>query len=262
MVVTIGDVTISVMTMSIAASNWEWTDFHAHCLPDVDDGAADVATAVAMLRASAEQGVGRVVATPHFTIGDHEAPAFFKERQRGYEDLRPYLDETMPEVLLGAEVLIREGISRYDLSPFCLQDTNILLVEMPPIARPYWLLEELENIVYRQGLTLMYAHLDRYLPWYSHNDFEMLMDMPDAIMQVNADSIADKRFFESLCRHLPDTRRMVMGSDMHNMAHRAPCMAQAVKVMSKHRVGREWLERIAWTTEYLETQTDDTEGLL
>lgn len=262
MVVTTEDGIISVMTMSTAASNWEWTDFHSHCLPDVDDGAADVKTAVAMLRSSAEQGVRRVVATPHFYVGDHVASEFFKERQRGYEDLRPYLDETMPEVLLGAEVLIREGISRYDLSPFCLQDTNILLVEMPFIARPYWLLEELENIVNRQGLTLMYAHLDRYLPWYSHNDFEMLMDMPDSIMQVNADSIADKRCFESLCRHLPDTHRMVMGSDMHNMDYRAPRMAQAVKVMSKHRVGREWLERIAWTTEYLDAQTDDTEGLL
>ena len=127
---------------------------------------------------------------------------------------------------------------------------------------PIWLYDELEKIVNRQSLTLMYAHLDRYLPWYCHGDFEMLMDMPGSIMQVNAHSVADKKYFGSLCRHLPITRRMVMGSDMHNMDLREPCIAQAVKVMSKNRIGREWLENIAWTTERLDAQTDDTEGLL
>lgn len=251
-----------IMSTVAAANKILLTDFHSHCLPDVDDGAADVTTAVAMLRAGAEQGVRRVAATPHFYIGQHDASVFFKERQRAYEDIKPYLDETMPEVLLGAEVLIREGISRYDLSAFCLQNTDILLVEMPFMAPPIWLFEELENIVNRQGLTLMYAHLDRYLSWYSHGDFEMLMDMPDSIMQVNADSIADKKYFGSLLRHLPDTRRMVIGSDMHNLDHRSPRIGQAVKVLSKHRVGREWLHRMLRTTEHLETQADDAEGLL
>lgn len=250
------------MIMNTAASKIILTDFHAHCLPDLDDGAADVATSVAMLRASAEQGVQRVVATPHFYVGLHDASAFFKERRRAYEDIKPYLDEKMPEVLLGAEVLIREGISRYDLSSFCLQDTNILLVEMPFMAPPIWLYEELERITTRQGLTLMYAHLDRYLSWYSHGDFEMLMDMPDSIMQVNASSIVDKKYFKSLLRHLPDTRRMVIGSDMHDLEHRLPRIKQAVKVLSKHRVGRDWLQRMLRTTEHLETQADDAEGLL
>lgn len=250
------------MIMSTATSDYDLTDFHSHCLPNLDDGAADIETAVAMLCDSAQQGVKRVVATPHFYIGQHSASAFFRERQRAYEELKPYLTQDMPELLLGAEVLIREGISRYDLRPFCLQGTDILLVEMPFSTLPYWLLEELENIVNGQHLTLMFAHLDRYLPWYSHNSFEMLMDLPDAVMQVNADSIADKRYFKSLCRHLPDTRRMVLGSDMHNMGHRASRMGQAVKVMSKSRTGRLWLDRVAWATEYLGTQTDDTEGLL
>lgn len=248
--------------MSTVTNNYRLTDFHSHCLPGVDDGAADLQTAVAMLRAAAQQGAERVVATPHFYLGQHSAATFFQERQRAYEELKPHLTEDMPEVLLGAEVLIREGISRYDLQPFCLQNTNVLLVEMPFSPRPYWLLEELENIVNRQNLVLMFAHLDRYLAWYSHNSFEMLMDLPDAIMQVNADSIADKRYFKSLCRHLPDTHRMVIGSDMHNMEHRAPRIDQALHVMSKSHYGRLWMDRVEWMTEHLSTQSDDVEGLL
>ena len=237
-------------------------DIHCHILPGVDDGAADIQTAVAMLRAAAQQGVKRVVATPHFYIGQHTAPTFLKDRRAAYEQLLPYLTEDMPRIVMGAEVLIREGISRFDMRPLCLEGTDILLVEMPFVAPPCWVLEELERLVDVQGLTLMYAHLDRYLPWYSHSDFEMLMDLPGSIMQVNADSIADKKYFGSLCRHLPNTRRMVLGSDMHNMDHRCPRIGQAVKVMSKNRTGREWLQRMVRTTERLENQAENTEGLL
>ena len=88
------------------------------------------------------------------------------------------------------------------------------------------------------------------------------MDLPGSIMQVNADSIADKKYFGSLCRHLPNTHRMVLGSDMHNMDYRCPRIAQAVKVMSKNRTGREWLERMVHTTDRLAHQADNTEGLL
>ena len=238
------------------------TDFHSHCLPNIDDGANDLKTSLAMLRASAKQGVKRVVATPHFYIGQHSVEEFLKDRQKAYDEIKPHLTKGMPEVLLGAEVLIREGISRHDLRPLCLQDTDILLVEMPFAPPPYWLLEELEALVNEQGLTLMFAHLDRYLAWYSNNQFDMLMDLPDAIMQVNADSVADKRFFPSLLRHLPNTHRMVLGSDMHNTKDRISRMEKAMKVLSKKREGRLWLERIEQMTESLETQDDDTEGLL
>ena len=258
------DVIISVTTMSTAAreSNLVWTDFHSHCLPDLDDGAADVKTAVEMLRASEEQGVTRVVATPHFYIGEHSAVAFFRERQRAYEQIKPYLTDEMPEVLLGAEVLIREGISRYDVSGFCLQGTNILLVELPFMAPPYWVMEELEGLAHGQGLTLMLAHLDRYLSWYSRDQLEALLDLPGVIVQVNADSVADKQGFRYVSKHLPLADRMVLGSDMHNLNHRAPRIGQAVKAMSKQRTGRQWLDRVAWTTDYLDCQDDNTEGLL
>ena len=238
--------------MSIAASDLILTDFHSHCLPGMDDGAANTKMAVAMLRAAAKQGVERVVATPHFYIGQHNVATFLQDRQAAYDKVRPYLTRGMPRVMLGAEVLIREGISRHDLRPLCMEGTNILLVEMPFVSPPCWVLEELERLVDTQNVTLMFAHLDRYLAWYSHSDFEMLMDLPGAIMQVNEDSIADKKYFGSLCRHLPDTRRMVLGSDMHNMDYRRPRINKAVKVLSKNRIGRQWLDRMVQTAERLE----------
>ena len=42
------------------------TDLHTHILPGMDDGARDVETSLELLRMEREQGVDRVVFTPHF----------------------------------------------------------------------------------------------------------------------------------------------------------------------------------------------------
>lgn len=234
----------------MATSNWSLVDFHAHCLPAMDDGAADVATAKAMLQAAADQGASLVVATPHFYWGDHQVASFLEQRTAALAALQPHL-QGLPTVKLGAEVLLREGISRLDLRPLCLEGTDILLVELPFMRAPGWLLEELENIAYNQRLTIMFAHLDRYMPWYSRERIETLLELPDAIVQLNADALADRHYIKSLGKWLPATARMVLGTDMHNITDRAPVLEAAVNRMEKKRFSREWLERMERTTREL-----------
>ena len=57
-------------------------DFHSHILPALDDGSANVEESIAMLRAEAEQGITRVVATPHFYIRRDDPEAFLARRSR------------------------------------------------------------------------------------------------------------------------------------------------------------------------------------
>ena len=225
-------------------------DFHSHCLPSIDDGARDVDTACAMLTTAAEQGADTVVATPHFYWGDHTVESFLQARGAAVEQLRPHMDR-LPTIRLGAEVLLREHISRVDLRPLCLEGTDVLLVELPFIRPPGWVIEELENITYNQRLTVMLAHLDRYMPWYSSERVGQLLDLPDVIVQINTESITDRGTFRALRRWLPDTERMVLGSDMHDLKHRAPELDAAVQMLSKKRLGRVWLERMQKTTETL-----------
>lgn len=234
----------------MATSNWLLTDFHAHCLPGIDDGAADVAMATTMLKAAADQGVDTVVATPHFYWGDHAVPTFLKQRQAALAALQPHL-KGLPKVVLGAEVLLREGISREDLRPLCLQGTDILLVELPFMRAPGWLIEELENIAYNQQVTIMLAHLDRYMPWYSTERIEALLELPDVIVQLNADSLADRHYIKALSKWLPTPSRLVLGSDMHDVTERAPMLNEAVARMEKKRFSRDWLERMERTTREL-----------
>lgn len=242
------------MNMAATASNPAWVDFHTHCLPAIDDGAADVETACGMLRMAAEQGAKTVVASPHFYWGQDTVESFLQARQEAYERLKPHL-AGLPTVKLGAEVLLREGISSQDLRPLCLEDTDLLLVELPFAPPPGWLIEELENIVYNQRLTVMLAHLDRYLPWYSKEQVEMLTELPDVIVQLNGDTLADRGAYRALRRWLPDVPRMVLGSDMHSTGHRAPHMTAAFRNLSRKRLGRLWLERVEETTENLFEKT-------
>ena len=203
-----------------------------------------------MLKMAAEQGVEQVVSTSHFYWGHDTVESFLEQRAHAYARLQPHLDG-LPKVRLGAEVLLREHISTQDLRPLCLEGTNVLLVELPFMPPPGWLVEELENITYNHKVTIMLAHLDRYMPWYSASKLEALMELPDVIVQINAESIADRRYFRLLRKWLPDCPRMVLGSDMHNLTDRAPQMAEAVRLLQKKRIGREWLERIQQTTEEL-----------
>lgn len=236
--------------MARATSNIAVVDFHSHCLPSIDDGAQDVDTACAMLTKAAEQGATAVVATPHFYWGEHTVESFLQARSAAVEQLRPHMDR-LPPVRMGAEVLLREHISRVDLRPLCLEGTDVLLVELPFVRPPVWVLEELENIAYNQRLTVMLAHLDRYMPWYSADRVRQLLELPDVIVQINAESIADPRAFRVLQKWLPEVDCMVLGSDMHDTEHRGPELDAAVKMLSKKRAGRVWLEQIQHTTELL-----------
>ena len=235
-------------------NNSRLVDFHAHCLPGIDDGARDVAAACSMLQTVAKQGAETVIATPHFYWGHHTVEAFLEQRQAAYGCLAPHRN-TLPHILLGAEVLLREGISRTDLRPLCLQGTNILLVELPFMRPPVWVFEELEEIAYTQRLTVMLAHLDRYLPWYSAEKVERLLELPNVIVQINAEMLADRRDFRALRKWLPAVDRMVLGTDMHNTDDRAPLLDKALRTLSRHRVGREWLELIEETTYRIDGNT-------
>lgn len=237
--------------MATTTSNLYLVDFHAHCLPGVDDGAADMAAARAMLRQAQEQGVAAVVATPHFYWGHHTVEDFVRVRQQAFDGLMLHKKE-LPQILLGAEVLLREGISKVDLRPLCIEGTDILLVELPFMRPPYWVFEELEEIAYTQRLTIMLAHLDRYMPWYSSERLDKLMELPGVIVQINAEMLTDRRDLRALCKWMGLPRRLVLGSDMHDPVDRAPLMDRAMRVLSRGRVGRDWLACIEDTTKRID----------
>ena len=225
-------------------------DFRSHVLPDMDDGATDVEMSVAMLAMEKRQGVDTVIATPHFYMGEDSVRSFLERRSRRYEQLQPCLNDDLPQLRLGAEVLAWQGMSETDLRPLCMEDTDLLLVEFPFATMPYWLVEELEKIIVEQRLTLILAHLERYMPFYSQRDVQALCELPDVI-QLNSQSLTGGLALRRLGKWLPAVERVVLGTDMHNLTDRAPCMDKAMRTLSHGRTGNRWKICIEQTSDIL-----------
>ncbi len=222
-------------------------DFHTHCLPAIDDGADSLEMAMQMLRESVKNGIDTVVATPHFYVGEQTVEEFISQRDAALAQVREACERESLSVRIvpAAEVLVREGISQIDLQPLCIEGTQCVMLELPFMTPPAWLLEEIENIVFDQKLVVMYAHLDRYMPWYSSEDVAEITDIPGLLLQINADALLNRRMCRHLHRWLPAVRRLVLGTDMHEPNACVKHMEKAYTSLKRMAVGREWLEHIS-----------------
>ena len=119
-----------------------------------------------MLKELSRQGVTGVAATPHFYAQWSSPDHFFAERQAAWERLEPNLLTNAPEIRLGAEVQYFEGIHRLKgLEKFCLEGTELLLIEMPMCMWTTRMISAILEVNSREGVRVMLAHIERYLQY-------------------------------------------------------------------------------------------------
>ena len=218
-------------------------DFHSHVLPKMDDGSRSSAESLAMLRALREQGVDVVAATSHFYPDRTDPEQFLARRQASYEHLRPQLRAGAPELRLGAEVYFFEGISRLaDLDRLCIQGTRLLLLEMPFREwSPRWI-DEILELSDDSRLTVLMAHVDRYLRWNSVQTLDQLC-CRGAKLQLNTEALLSWKTRRQALRLLEDGLATALGTDCHNMTSRPPQMGQARAIMEK-RLGTDFVRAL------------------
>lgn len=204
-------------------------DWHCHCLPAMDDGAKNPDISLAMLQALHSQGIQAVMATPHYYAHRESQAAFLKRRQKAIAVLLEQIKTQavrVPHLTFAAEVHLEREISKQDLTPLANED-GILLLELPFQKYKPWMLEEIENIVYGTNLTLMLAHVERYLPFYSAEDYREILHLEQVVFQVNTSFVKhfQTRYFLKQLRKLD--LPLVLGSDAHNMQNRPPEFGKA-----------------------------------
>lgn len=196
-------------------------DFHSHILPGIDDGAQTVQTSYKMLQMLHNQGVEKVVFTPHFWPEAMDFDTFCINRDGALKKLAAgYDSKTMPEFFVGAEVKIMPKVSKLDLSKFSFKD-NYILCEMPNIYGD-WILNELETIMLR-GYKIIFAHIERPLMEFSKSDFKKLIDYRSFTYQLNVEalkSMALRRYFVG--EYNKHGGRFILGSDAHGVDDRKP----------------------------------------
>ncbi len=208
-------------------------DFHSHLLPCIDDGSRNVEESIKMLQESFRQGVKTVVATPHFSADKESVDEFLARRQTAFVALKDDMNETGPEVLLGAEVRYYDGISHMqEIKKLRVENCRLLLLEMPMRRWTEYVVKDVCDIACRGNIVVVLAHIERYLPFQSKKTIQRFLEN-GVLFQVSADFFTG---FLSRRRAMRMIRRDMIhfvGSDSHNMTTRAPNMKGAKDAIAR-----------------------------
>ena len=215
----------------------KYIDFHTHILPEMDDGAKSAGEALEMLKAAYSSGAQTVLLTPHYLTREPISD-FCARRDGKLSILKKAMEEdggAFPTLLCGAEVPLYGDLSENnDLGQLAIEGSDLLLLELPFPAWNKWHLQEVYNIIAKQNVTPVMAHIERYLD--KPKEIEKLDQFISvgAKFQINAPSFltfSGKRIIKALAR---EGLICAIGSDCHNLTTRPAEISHAMSLMAKH----------------------------
>lgn len=185
----------------------EFVDIHAHVLPGIDDGPADLDGTLEMARAAAAAGTRTLSATPHLRADFPDV--HLHELQERCQRVREAIEvEGIPvRIVCGAEVSLIWALeaSREELvlASYGQRGTDLL------IETPHATVTGIDQHLYRlrmQGFRITLAHPERSAEFQAdQRQIEALIDQ-EVLIQVNAKSLLEAsrksdagRFARRLC---------------------------------------------------------------
>ena len=221
-------------------------DFHSHVLPGIDDGSKSVEMSIEMLREEKRQGIGHVVATPHFYPQYDSPERFLKRRAEAEailrEEMQKYTD--LPRLSVGAEVYYFSGISdSKEISGLTTGNKRCILIEMPTSSWTEAMYRELEGLYVKRGLLPIIAHLDRYIGRFHNRDIPKRLERLPVLIQANAEFFLERSTSAMALRMLKRDGIHLLGSDCHDLTSRKPNLEDAMNLIHR-RLGKDALEGI------------------
>lgn len=209
-------------------------DIHCHILPGLDDGAKDMEESVCMCTMAAEDGIEKIVATPHTMDGMYINKT--QDIKQAVNVLNTELiEKKIPlEILPGADVhvninlleLLKEGKAS------TINDNHhYLLLELPHQSVP----RNIKDLIFDlniHGITPILTHPERNIVL--QNDIDTLYDLVlrGTLIQITAHSlrgefglVAEKCCLELLKHNLVH----VIATDAHSSTVRPPYLSYALK---------------------------------
>ena len=211
-------------------------DFHCHVLPAMDDGAKDLTVSLRMLKAAGDQGIRRMIATPHFYAEEEGPYDFLTRRKKAYHELTQTLaivkeknsDVFMPEIFLGAEILFFPGMYGADeLYELRMADTGCILIEPPMVPWTDGMLDEIVRTGKALNLKPIIAHVDRFMRFLDDRNLMDRVMERDLLVQVNASYFLHRDWQEEAMEHLSEGHIDFIGSDCHDTNERRQNMGPA-----------------------------------
>jgi protein-tyrosine phosphatase len=214
-------------------------DLHCHILPHIDDGAKSIDEAIALVALAAEQGVSRMVATPHIHLGIYDNN--LQSINAAYRGLCDALALTNIDIQVraAAEVRISPEIMLFieqQQIPFLgyYQQKNVLLLELPSSHIPPGT-DKLINWLLAKDVLPMIAHPERNRELQTHPDRIKPFVQSGCLLQLTAASLIGDRgpSAQQLSEYLVRKKLYsIVASDCHSLNRRPPKIALAYDAIS------------------------------
>lgn len=228
--------------------NSGFTDIHQHVLYGLDDGPSSPEKMHQVLRRDAEEGIVRLLATPHVTPGVY--PFDWEQYRVLLAEAQSFADSENLGITLyeGAEILYTDQTGRFlqEGRIPTLAGTDRVLVEFSPDIRYEKLCEALDRLLCC-GYVPVVAHVERYecLTRHSARMFE-LRENYDVLFQMNCQTVIHcegffkKRFVKKM---LQAGMIDALGTDAHNVTSRPARMQEAFAALCEG-YGEEYARRL------------------
>lgn len=215
-------------------------DTHCHLLPGLDDGPRDDRGSVELARMLADQGVRRVICTPHYSAMFPTRHAEAVERHRAF---KPLLASAGIELQTSVAAEVGPGYAATAPIDEVLErsiDGRYLLVEVLPDSSPYALLTIHERLRER-SLEVVFGHPERAHALQRHPAVLDSLRAEGALLQVVAPSLIGRwgPAVQHAAWRLVDTGRAdLLASDAHGPSRRRPHLRAACDLIEE-RLGGE-----------------------
>lgn len=225
----------------------ELFDVHCHMVPGVDDGAADLEESLAMLKMQHEDGVRKIIITPHYRRRMFETPA--KKVHEQFLKLQEATKKEYPDMSLYLGCELHSNMDLQDILEkrkyVTMAGSSYVLLEFSEGDSAQHIRERVYNVL-SCGYEPIIAHVERYQATVKSVGFSSdLVDM-GARLQVNVESILGKYTWgaKRYCRKLMKEDLLgFVGSDSHNTKTRIPNIGAGAAYVSK-KMGEAYAERI------------------
>lgn len=220
-------------------------DIHSHILPYMDDGSKDMEMSLKIAKIYVENGINRVIATPHYMDGVKYKSN--EELRIGLEALKKELARAgIPlEVYPGNEAYIKPDLIK-DLEEkrvSTLNDSRYVLVELPMNEIPIYVEDLIYNLLVK-GYVPIIAHPERYTKICEDPNILYKYISMGALAQLNLPSLEGfygsrvKNTAEAILKH-----NMIhfVGTDSHSNRYRSPNVAESLNRLYD-LVGDEYFE--------------------
>ena len=212
-------------------------DIHSHILPGLDDGASNMEETIAMLGIAYEQGIRKMVATPHYHLGRYESTISKIEQSLEQVRMEVKRQGILMELVMGNEIYYHsEAIRDVGLGNVStLGGSSCVLVEFSPGSSLSYVRQALDFTI-REGYTPVVAHVERYIELTKDiDDVAGLIDM-GCYIQMNAGSIAGNAGMKikSFCKKLLKNELVhFIATDCHGVNSRTPELKKCVQYIIK-----------------------------